>query len=99
MMSVTTHVRLREGAEPEWDDAMRARLGAAQGRPGWIRGQILMPLDAMNERLVVGTWTTRADWEAWHNDPAFLETRQRLEQLQAKSDDPVWHELIAEVEA
>jgi hypothetical protein len=29
MMTIVTHVTLREGAEPEWDAAMRERLAAA----------------------------------------------------------------------
>jgi hypothetical protein len=49
MMTVVTHVTLHEGAEPEWDDAMRQRLDAATGRRGWIGGQ-LIPLDGLNER-------------------------------------------------
>jgi heme-degrading monooxygenase HmoA len=97
MMTVVTHVTLREGAEPEWDDAMRQRLEAARGRRGWIGGQLLMPLEGLNERVIVGTWNTRADWEAWHEDPAFAETRERLEGLQVAEGSTVWHEGILDV--
>ena len=97
MMTVITHVTLREGSEPEWDAAMRDRLDSAQGREGWIGSQLLIPLDAPNERTVVGTWNTRADWEAWHEDPAFAETRERLEGLQVAEGSTVWHEVILDV--
>jgi hypothetical protein len=36
MMTIVTHVHLKEGAGPEWDAAMRTRLSAAKKRPGWV---------------------------------------------------------------
>ena len=97
MMTVVTHVTLKEGAEPEWDSAMRERLEAARERPGWVGGQLLIPLDGLNRRLVMGTWQTRADWEAWHADPAFRETRKRLDGLEDGPGEMWWHEVITEV--
>lgn len=97
MMTVVTHVVLREGAEPEWDAVMHERLRAAQQRPGWIGGQLLIPLDGLNRRLIVGTWRTRADWEAWHQDPAFAETRERLAGLEARPSETWWHEVMTDV--
>lgn len=94
MMTVATYMKLREGAEPEWDAAMRERLSSATTRPGFVRSQILIPLDGLDRRVIIGTWATRADWEAWHNDPAFLATRQRLEDLQEGASNSDWHEVI-----
>lgn len=96
MMTVITRVVLQEGAEPEWDAAMRDRLGAAKEQPGWVSGQLLIPLDSLNERVIVGTWQTRAEWEAWHADEAFRETRERLEGLQQAPSDTSWHEVISD---
>jgi heme-degrading monooxygenase HmoA len=93
-MTVATFVTLREGAEPEWDAAMRERLARAVGRPGFLHGQLLIPLDGLNRRAVVGTWSTRAEWEAWHNDPAFLATRERLDDLQREPSETHWYEVI-----
>jgi heme-degrading monooxygenase HmoA len=97
MMTVVTHVILREGDEPAWDDAMQARLEAARGRPGWVAAQLLIPLDSPNRRTIAGTWETRADWEAWHTDPAFAETRERLEGLQTESAETTWFEVLVDV--
>jgi heme-degrading monooxygenase HmoA len=94
MMTIVTHVRLKEGAEPEWDAAMRERLAAAANRPGWVGGQLLMPLDHLDRRVIVGTWQTRADWEAWHTDPAFAETRERLHGLEDGPAEQWWHEVV-----
>jgi heme-degrading monooxygenase HmoA len=96
MMTVMTRVTLKPGTEPEWDEAMRERLGAARDQAGWVGGQMLIPLDRLNERIIVGTWNTRADWEAWHEDPAFQETRQRLEELQVQPDEMDWYEVAIE---
>lgn len=96
-MTIVTHIVLEEGTEPEWDAAMRQRLAAVRSQPGWIGGQLLMPLDALNKRVIIGIWQTRAAWEAWHNDPAFAETRTRLEGLEAGENEHWWHEVIEDV--
>lgn len=96
MMTVITEVTLKSGAEPEWDAAMRDRLTAARGRPGWVGGQLLIPLDKQNKRVVVGTWRSRADWQAWHEDRAFAETRGRMEGLQEGESAMTWHEVVVE---
>jgi heme-degrading monooxygenase HmoA len=87
MMTIVTHVHLRQGAGPDWDAAMRTRLSAARKASGWIGGQLLRPAEKPDRRVIVGTWRTRADWEAWHHDPQFTETRQRLEGLERYAQD------------
>ena len=96
MMTIVTRVKLKEGNEPEWDAAMRERMENARDQQGWVGGQLLIPLESMNERVIVGTWHTRADWEAWHADPAFEETRKRLNGLEAGPAESWWHEVMAE---
>lgn len=97
MMTIVTRVKLREGAEPTWDAAMRERLVAARDQPGWIGGQLLIPLDGPNTRVIIGTWQTRAHWEAWHNDQSFTSTRRRLEGLEAAGREEWWHEVIEDI--
>jgi heme-degrading monooxygenase HmoA len=95
-MTVVTYVTLKEGTAPEWDVAMRERLEAAKGQHGWVRGQLLMPLEDLTKRAIIGTWHSRANWEAWHQDEAFSETRRRLEDLEASPSETSWFEIIAE---
>ena len=97
MMTIVTHIKLKPGAEPEWDAAMRERMIAARDQPGWIGGQLMIPLDGLDRRLIVGTWQTRAHWEAWHNDPTFEATRDRLQGLEAGSPEHWWHEVIEDI--
>ena len=99
MMTIVTHVTLKEGSGPEWDAAMGARLAAVRGRPGWVCTQLLMPNDGMHKRVIIGTWQRRADWEAWHRDPAFAETRARLDGLEVAPGQEWWHEVILDVRA
>jgi heme-degrading monooxygenase HmoA len=99
MVTVITRVVLREGDAREWDDAMRERLGAARDRQGWLGGQLLKPREAPNERVIVGTWGSRDDWSAWHDDEAFRETRERLDATHAERSEIMWHEVLADVRA
>ena len=94
MMTIITIVTLEEGNEPEWDATMRERLAAASSQPGWIAAQLVMPLDRLDQRGIIGSWETRAHWEAWHNDPAFAHTRERLEGLQTGPPQSQWYEVI-----
>ena len=97
MMTIVTHAHLKEGAGREWDTAMRTRLSAAKKRPGWVGGQLLRQSDKADRRVIVGTWRTRADWEAWHQDPQFAETRQRLDGLEGGPAEHWWHEVVLDV--
>jgi heme-degrading monooxygenase HmoA len=70
--------------------------GPARDQPGWLGGQLAMPVDRLDQRVIIGTWETRAHWEAWHEDPAFTETRERLEGLQAEPSEMRWYEVVTE---
>ena len=94
MMTIVSHVELKPGNEAEWDRAMHERLRAAEGRDGWVAGQLLRPIDKPHDRVIVGTWQSRQHWEAWHRDPAFEKTRQRLEGLEAGPPQEWWHEVL-----
>jgi heme-degrading monooxygenase HmoA len=97
MMTIVTHIHLKEGAGREWDTAMGTRLSAAKKRPGWVGGQLLRPTDKPDRRVILGTWRTRADWEAWHQDRLFAETRRRLEGLESRPAEHWWHEVVLDV--
>jgi heme-degrading monooxygenase HmoA len=63
MMTIVTNVTIEPGKEPQWDAAFRERVAAAGKQPGWIGVQLCIPAQAINKRIVIGTWETRADWE------------------------------------
>jgi heme-degrading monooxygenase HmoA len=99
MMTVVTTTTLRPGGEAEWDAAMRARFDSARERPGWVSGQLLTSDDASSTRVIVGTWSSRADWEAWHSDPAFLDQRATLQRLEAEPSRVEWFRVVADARA
>jgi heme-degrading monooxygenase HmoA len=97
MMTIVTHVHLKEGAGRDWDTAMRARLTAAKKQSGWVGGQLLRPADKADRRVIVGTWRRHADWEAWHHDPRFADTRRQLDGLVQAADEHWWHDVVLDV--
>ena len=97
MMTIVTTVRLKEGAEQEWDDVMRERLAAARKQTGWVGGQLLRPENEDDARVIVGTWHSKQDWAKWHEDPEFTETRQRLDGLSREEPQHSWHQVVEDV--
>ena len=97
MMTIVTHVHLKEDAGREWDAVMRSRLTAARKRPGWVGGQLLRQSDKPDRRVIGGTWKTIANWEAWHHDPQFEETRQQLDGLESRPAEHWWHDVLLDV--
>jgi heme-degrading monooxygenase HmoA len=96
MVTIVTHVELKPGTERDWDGAMHERLRAAEHREGWVAGQLLRPVDKPHARVIVGTWQSRDHWAAWHRDPTFRETRQRLDGLEAQPAQEWWHDVVEE---
>ncbi len=93
-MTIISETTIEPGQEPQWDQAYQQRLEDARGQPGFITAQLLIPIEALNRRVVVGTWQTRAHWEAWHNTPAFQSTRQAMDLVQQSEVYQHWYEVI-----
>jgi heme-degrading monooxygenase HmoA len=91
MKTIVTHVHLKPGAGRDWDAVMRRRLS------GWVGGQLLRSVDKEDARVIVGTWRTRADWDGWHHDPTFAETRQQLDGLESAPAEHWWHDVVLDV--
>jgi heme-degrading monooxygenase HmoA len=94
MMTVVTHIEIDEGQEPDWDGSMRERVDAAKQQPGFVSVQLCIPVDGLNERVVIGTWQTRADWEAWHESSVFAKTRERMDRCEVQRKGEWWHEVL-----
>ncbi|MEZ4520757.1 MAG: antibiotic biosynthesis monooxygenase family protein [Thermomicrobiales bacterium] len=94
-MTIMTETTLKPGQEPAWDEAYRRRAKAVSDEDGWVSLQLLIPLDEPNKRVVLGTWETRADWEAWHSSDVFLETRARMNSAEEAEDrQEQWFEVV-----
>jgi len=97
MVTIVTDIRLKQGAEGQWDSTMRERMSKVDKQPGWISGQLLAPADQPHMRVIVGTWNSRDDWERWHEDPLFAKTRRTLDGLAAEPARHAWHEVVLDV--
>jgi heme-degrading monooxygenase HmoA len=96
MMTIVSYIAVQEGQEPAWDEALRERIDAAREQPGFVAVQVAIPIDSPNERVIIGTWQTRANWEAWHNHERFVETRRRLEEVDETKSRESWYEVVFE---
>jgi heme-degrading monooxygenase HmoA len=99
MMTVVSTMQLRSDSAEEWDQLIRERFRSAHDREGWISGQLLSPADAPDTRVIIGTWRSQRDWEGWHEDPSFLSTRARLDELQQVGHRTVWYDVIEDAQA
>ena len=96
MVTVVTRVRIKDGRDPEWDDVFAKRVEAARDQHGFEFVQLCRPNGAPSDRVIVGTWKNYDDWKSWHDDPAFLETRQDLEEIDQESEASQWFEVVVE---
>ncbi|GBD16304.1 hypothetical protein HRbin26_01199 [bacterium HR26] len=94
MMTVITEVTIEPGQEPQWDRAFQERIDDVRNQPGWIEVQLLIPVDAPNKRVVVGTWRSRADWEAWHETEVFKKTKEIMDAVEQQKGEDRWFEVV-----
>jgi heme-degrading monooxygenase HmoA len=97
MVTIVTNVQLKEGVDQEWDAVMGSRMTGAKKQPGWVGGQLLRSEEDAMRRMIIGTWTSRADWKRWHEDPRFAETRRQLDGLVSGPEEHWWHEVVLDV--
>ena len=95
MMTVITETTLEPGQEAEWDRAFEERLATARQQPGWVGVQLLIPVDAPNTRVVVGTWQDRAAWGAWHQTDPFQQTRRRMNEADRSHGHERWFQVVS----
>ena len=96
MVTVVTRVGIKDGRESEWDEVFAKRVEAARAQQGFEFVQLCQPDGAPSDRVIVGTWQTHDDWRSWHDDPAFLETREELEEIGQESAGSQWYEVVVE---
>ncbi|ELT44232.1 antibiotic biosynthesis monooxygenase family protein [Arthrobacter nitrophenolicus] len=98
MITVVSTMQLKSNSENEWDHLIRERFKSAHDKEGWISGQLLAPSHEPSTRVIIGTWRSRQDWEAWHKDPAFLASRTRLDELQSVDHQTALYDVIEDAQ-
>jgi len=97
MVTIVTNVELKEGVDRKWDAVMGSRMTGARKQQGWVGGQLLRSEEKPRRRVIIGTWKTRADWELWHKDPRFADTRRQLDGLVTGPEEHWWHDVVLDV--
>lgn len=50
-------------------------------QPGYISGETLNRIDKKNECMVISTWRSVEDWNAWVNNPKRIEVQTNIDRL------------------
>lgn len=59
----------------------------ATTQPGYISGETLRNMDDPEEFLVIGTWQTAEDWNAWKSSKEREELREKTDALLGEETD------------
>jgi len=90
IFQVVGRFTLRPGTEAEWDAAFRERIEKAASAPGWLGVAAWAPLDAIHERIVIGRWRAREDYDAWALGESYLRTKSVLDSCQTAPPNIEW---------
>jgi heme-degrading monooxygenase HmoA len=87
----------RQTVSPEdhsaWETAIRERAEGATRQPGFVRGQVLVPMDQPDVRTIIGTWESRADWERFRDSAVYTRTAEQLAGL-SSGVEAQWSEAL-----
>lgn len=75
MVRVVIERRLTEGGDEVIGRTLRDLRREAIHRPGYVTGETLRDVSDPHHFLILSTWRTREEWEAW----AASEARQEIE--------------------
>jgi heme-degrading monooxygenase HmoA len=96
MLTVISETTVKPGREGEWDAAYHERAADARNQEGWVDLHLLVPVDDLNRRVVVGSWRDRDAWERWHETETFRRTRERLDDATESHGEDRWFDVVEE---
>lgn len=56
-------------------------------QPGYISGETLNRIDKKDECMVISTWRSVEDWNAWVNNPKRIEIQTEIDKLLGQETD------------
>jgi heme-degrading monooxygenase HmoA len=98
MHVVLGRVIVRSDSAAEWEAKWSARAEGARQFPGGGGAELLMPVDHPDERVIVGWWTTRENFDHWRASPDWEASEQQLQKLQGGAPEIHWYELRSRIE-
>jgi heme-degrading monooxygenase HmoA len=64
------------GMTREVKDAFRNRPGYVNDKPGFVKMDVISPVDNPDEIWLVTYWTDRASYDSWHSSPDRRQSQQ-----------------------
>lgn len=86
MIRVLIERWLLPGTEDEFRAVMRGMRQEALHAPGYISGETLRDVDATRHYVVISTWRSRTDWDAWAVSAARDAVRERIRPMLAEEE-------------
>lgn len=56
-------------------------------QPGYIYGETLKRIDHDNECMVISTWRSKEDWDAWFNNEQRMKIQSEIDRLLGEQTD------------
>ena len=72
---------IKTGSEIKMHHLLLQLRSKAMQAKGYISGETLRALDNPNKFLVISTWNSLSEWEAWDKDPARQELQVEIDKL------------------
>ena len=76
--------KVKPGKEAELNEIVRELRSYAMHAEGFISGETLRSIDDPLVHLVISTWKSIDDWNAWHNSPKRQELQKKVNQVLAE---------------
>jgi len=95
IFQVIGRFNLRPGAEAAWDAAFRERIEAATSAPGWLGVASWAPVSEPSQRIVIGRWRARTDFDTWTQTESYIRTKEILDSCQTPPPDIEWFRSVA----
>lgn len=94
MIRVLLERHLVEGMEETFRQVQRDVRQSAVGFPGYVSGESLKNQDDDRHYVVVSTWRSRADWDAWAHSEARGQAQAQMSPLLEEPERVTVFELI-----
>ena len=72
---------IEAGSEIKMNQLLLQLRAKAMQAKGYISGETLRALDNPNKFLVISTWNSLAEWEAWDHDPDRYQIQEEIDAL------------------
>ena len=77
MITTANRIYVNPAFAAEFENNFRNRAGLVDHMPGFLRNQLLRPVNDGDPYIVFTTWASRADFEAWVRSDEFKQGHAR----------------------